>query len=202
MPSLLCMILAFFSLSVTATELSRDFSDPSTFDAVLNGEIIVEDQLDTGTVFLSVVRAYFFRTHPREYVELITDHPRWPELVKDFREGRTLDSNPEGTLFDWWLSMRVQFGLFHYEFFPTGRQTVKERLGETTVHNLLDGGEMVKIAEQRTRLVPYQGGMLLEDEIRVEIESPSPFASAAKREVKNRLVEMTRGARSVLNANP
>lgn len=194
-----------FLSQVTLADPIQGFEDPNALAKIMNGEILVTDAVETKVEFRSFVRAYFNKVSPDAYIDVLTNHEMWSELIPEVKEGKTTNVNADKTVFDWWLHMKIKYGFLTFNVYPEGQQTVYRAVdtkSEAKVRNVITSHQdYIKEATQTTRLIPYQNGFLVEDNIHVVIHKPSNQADTIKKELKKTFVNLIGSIREELQGD-
>lgn len=199
----LCLLV--LASSMTLADPPEGFEDPGLLAKVLNGDIVIEDIVDIPLEFRSYGRSYFDGVSSEAFVEGITDHARWPDLIGEVKEAKTTKINADQTEFDFWAHMIVNYLFFTYEFYPEGRQTISpapDILSETKIYSVITNyQEEYKMLEMDTRLIPYETGILVEDDIHIVLVEESLYSDIAKKEAKKKYLELMTNLRKDLQSN-
>lgn len=202
---LICLVIFIATVGIARAEPPEGFEDPVLLQKVMAGEVVVQDVLSTKVEFRTFSRSFFDEVSPKEYVDLVTDHPKWPMFVPEIKEGKTTKVNEDRTQFEFWLHVVAQFGLFTYDLYPEISQTIywaNDEVNESRIYSLLlNGQEDVKLGEVTTRLIPYETGILVEDNIHVVLVKESGYSSLIKKEATKKIVAMTKRIREILQGD-
>ncbi len=171
-------ISLFGALGVSAGAAFADnihgFEDPALLEKVMAGEITKEEVLATKVEFRTVFRAFYNKVAPQAYVDLATNHAKYPELFPEIKKAETTHVNAERTDWTYKLDVTFQFGIFIQHFYPEGHQVYKkahDALSEAVLeHNITNYQQYLKTATETTRLIPYKGGMLVHDDVHVVLQ--------------------------------
>ncbi len=184
---------------------SRGFEDPVLLDKVMKGNIVVEQVMATKTEFKSAVRAFFNKVSPEAYTDLFTSHKQWIGLIPEIKDAKTLSASPDKLTFTYWLKMTIKYAIFTFDLEPEGKQTVtpgKDAISEWTIHNeITNYKDNLTVAEENVRLIPHQGGILVEDNIHVILAKESNQATTAKKEIEKKWISLLTAARTKLGGN-
>lgn len=195
----------FVFASVAFADVPKGFEDPVLLDKVMKGNIVTEQVMATKVEFKSVIRAFFKKTSPNAYVDLFTSHKKWIGLVKEIIDAKTTGANAAKTEFTYWLKLKIKYGIFTFNIEPEGKQTIAaaaDAISEWKVRNeITNYKDQLKVAEEGIRLIPYQGGILVEDNIHVILEKESSQASTAKKEIEKKWTELIGAFRDELGGN-
>lgn len=172
-------------------EVPAGFESPGLMARLEKGEIVLDEKISTKTEFLDVFRAYFNKVSPDAYAGLVTTYSKYPDMFDQIEEATLLTTNPDRTIFTYKLKMNVAVGPFHSTIYPEGRHTITlNTIGESKVYNeITNYQDHLETATETTRLIPYQGGMLVEDTVHAKLKK----ANAASGMVKKKLQAMFKG---------
>ena len=190
-----------FTVSARA-DGARGFEDPVLLGQVMQGKILVEQVLAAKTEFKSTVRAYFNQVSPEAFTDLFTSHKEWVGLIPEIEEAKTLTANAGKTEFTYSMHLKIKYAIFNFDIYPEGKQTVvagKDALSEWTLYNdITNYKDNFTQAGETVRLIPYQGGILLEDFIHVILATESSHAIAAKKEIEKKWIALLTAFRTKL----
>lgn len=199
----LCSVL--LGVFVSSFGFARGFEDPVVLDKVMKGNIVVEQVMSTKTEFKTAVRAFFKKTSPDAYVDLFTSHKKWIGMLPEIKDAKTNSVNATMTEFTYWLALKIKYSLFTFDIYPEGKQTVtrgKDALAEWKVLNeITNYKDQLSLAEENLRLIPHQGGILVEDNIHVVLVKASSQATTAKKEIEKKWIDLIGAFRKELGAN-
>lgn len=184
---------------ISMAERDPEGFDPETLAKVLSGEIVLQQVVSSPVELRTMIRAYFDRVSGDAYIRLATDHPKWAQLFQEVKEGKTTLVNETKTYFEYALSMVVKYGPYTIPLHPTGKQNITyapDAVSESKIINeLTNYKDYIEFIIQKTRLIPYQTGILVEDDVHLKVKNQVP--QAVKTELANffnRYVETFRKA--------
>lgn len=188
-------LFVYFLLVLLAPVTAQDyadgpvgFEDPALLAKVMEGKIVMEDKVDTKVEFRTVAKAFFNRTAPEAYAALATNHPKYADLFTEVKKGETLKVSTDKTEFDYKLHLVFKVGPFSQDVYPEGHQKVTfgaDATAEGRIDNeILNYKEEIKSATQVTRLIPYENGILVEDDVHVVLVKPSSQSGMIKKKLK------------------
>lgn len=166
-----------FSLFLSALAFGADapkgFNDPALLAKLMKGEIVkttlTENKLETKVV----LRAFSNKTSTDAYIDLAVNHAKYPALFEEIQDAKTVSVDKDRMTYDWWMDRIVGSGFLSFHVYIEGTQKLtraKEASGEAFVENKMKNyKEYVQLGTQNTRLVPYEGGILIEDTIYVKV---------------------------------
>ncbi|MBI4404941.1 MAG: hypothetical protein HY537_12305 [Deltaproteobacteria bacterium] len=176
----------FFAVIASAGDPPIGF-DEETLGKVMAGQIVTKELVGTKNEFRHVIRAYFNKVSSDAYIGLATDHPRYATLFPEVKEGKTLKVNDTRTEFDFWLHLDLQYGPYTIPMYPELHQTVfraPDQLSEARIQSELSNyKDEMDFGMQKTRLIPYETGMLVEEDIHFKAKEAIPTASLVKQEL-------------------
>ncbi len=200
------LFLVLFATRILLADAPAGFEDPALLAKVMQGKIVIEDKVSTSTEFVSVGKAFFKQTSPVVYSQLAVNYPLYPKMFEEIKEGQLLNSNAEKTEFDFKLHMEVSVGPFAYDVYPEGKhllQLPQDAISEgKVVMKVTNYTEYLKRADQTTRLIPYEGGILVEDTVHVVLQKASSQGNIVKKKLKEFYNKYIDGMRKELKAQP
>ena len=170
---------------VAKADAPPGFAD--VMDQVMQGDIVLQETVNTSTEFEDVFRAYFNKVTPDAYAALIVDYPKYPDMFDEIKEAHQISVNADRTVFTYGLKMVVAVGPFHQTITPEGRHTLTiNASGESHVLNEITNYQnYLNYATESTRLIPYQNGMLVEDTVHASLKSSNAAAGFVKKQLQN-----------------
>ncbi len=181
------------------------FEDPVLFAKLLKGNVVVEQLPSTKTEFRSVIRAYFNRVSPDAYADLYTSHKKWIGLLAEIKDAKTLSSNNEKTELSYWLKMKIWYTVLSFEIEPVGKQNIvagKDAISEWTLKNeITNYKDSLTLAEESIRLIPYEGGILVEDNVHVVLAAETAFANTVRKEIEKKWSQLIGAFRKSLGGD-
>jgi hypothetical protein len=170
------------------------FTDAKLLKKIMNGSIVVTTVNDSSTEYRTYVRAFFDKVSPDAYVDLYTSHKDWIGLLPELKDAKTVSANADRTQFEYSLYLKVRYFGLPFDVYPEGRQTVTrgaDALSEWKVHNLITNYQSdIKLGEEHLRLIPYQGGILVENEVHVAIHQSTIVSRVVKGELQKKFVTL------------
>lgn len=165
MKALSAFVLCILSIGVYAADKPVGFEDAAIYDAVMAGEIHEATLVDTKKESRRIFRAFFPKTSPEAFLDLATNHAKFPEMFPEVLEARTTKVNADRTEFDSWMKVHIKVGPFSKTVYPETRQKIKrgaDAISESTMDSeLLNQKESVEFVRGTTRLIPWEGGILI-----------------------------------------
>lgn len=194
------------ALPLFAANPPAGFEDAALLKDVMAGKIILKDLVDSNIEFKTVAKAYFYRVTPDHYLGLAVDHPRYSKLFEEVKEGKTTKVSDDKSVFDYWLHLSINVGIFDYDAYPEGRQRLfvaDETNPEFRIANeITNYKDQLKFATQNTRLIPWEDGFLVEDTVNAVLVKPSSFSGMIKKELKKFFSKYVTTFRKELKADP
>lgn len=164
------------------------FEDPVLLEKVMSGQVVLEEKIATKKEFRTIIRAYFNKVSPEAYYKLATNHAKYPSMFEEVVEGATTSVSADALDLDYRLHLKVKVGMFEYDAYPEGHHKIipaKDAISEARVVNEITNYEdQIKYSRQTTRLIPYQTGILIEDDVHFTLKSDSAAASLMKKKLK------------------
>jgi len=180
---------AFAMSSITfAGETPKGFEDAKLLGRVMNGEIVFTPIKDTAIEFRGYVRSFFNKVSTDAYIDLATNHARYPELFNEIKDVKSIGSNAAKTEFDYRATLMVSVGPFTQPVYPQLHQIIAratETLGEAHLaQTITNYADMIAKSLHKTRLIPYEGGILVEDEVSFTLAKSVLGAGTVKNKLK------------------
>lgn len=193
--------LILFVTSI-ATAAPVGFEDPALLARVMKGEIVYTTLVDTKLETKAVVKAYFAGVEPSEYYALTFDYGGYPKIFDEVKHGKLVKADYAAGTYDYQLEVETKVGLITMQDTALGRHTAKpaaDPAQESLLHNqLLNFEEYVKSGLQNVRLIPYQGGILVEDTVHFQMKKSDMQTQMAKKKLVEFFSSYTRKIRDVL----
>ena len=200
------IVAIFLGRLALADGAPAGFEDPKLLAQVLSGKVVVEDKVSTNVEFVSIGKAFFKGASPEAYSKLAIDYKLYPKMFEEVVEGKAIKNNAEMTELDFMLHMVVSVGPFQQDVYPEGHHNVmypKDAISEGLIKmKITNYTEYIKDATQSTRLIPYQGGILVEDTVHVLLQNPSAQAGLVKKKLKEFYNKYITNLRKELKAVP
>lgn len=199
-----------FGLILTGNRLLADapagFQDPNLLKAVMEGKIVRQDVVNSKLEYRTVLRSFFRKVSPEAYASLAVNYEKYPALFSEIKEARMTSANAERTVFTYWADMLVKVGFFSTHVYPEGRHTIypapDTKSEARIVHEIINYQEDLEKAVQTARLIPYQDGILVEDDVHVKLRKDSIYSGAVKEKISGQMMRMTETFRRELKGNP
>ncbi len=184
--------LFFAGICLASLAFAQDpptgFEDPVLLGSVMGGKVIYQDKIDTKIEFETVAKAFFTKTSPEAYAMLAVNHPKYPQLFQEVKEGHTTKISEDKLDYDYRLKLVIQAGFITQEVFPEGHQHLipaADAISEYRIQNAITNyTDDIKSATQVTRLIPYDNGILVEDDVHVILQKPSAQSNIIKKKLK------------------
>lgn len=158
-------VLFFVCSLVFAADKPQGFEDPAIYDAVMAGQIHEEKLVDSKKESRRIFRVFFPKTSPDAFVDLATNHPKYPVMFPEIKEAKTTKVNPERTVFEARMHIPVKVGPFTKHLYPELRQTISRAPDAITewkiVSELLNQKDSIDFLRSSSRLIPWEGGILI-----------------------------------------
>jgi len=201
------MFLLVFSLALVARAETppEGFEDAAVFEKVMGGEIHAQEALATKKEFRTIFRAYFPKIVATQYADLVVSHARYPEMFDEVKAAKTTKVNPGRTEFDYWAHIVYKFGIFNYDVYPEGRHTLvlpTTAYAEARVlHEVLNYKDQLNKVLETTRLIPWEGGILVHDDIYFMLQKESSQSTMIKNQLKKQFLRYLEKFREVLTGS-
>jgi len=164
------------------------FEDPSLYTNVMGGKIVFVDKLDTKVAFQTVGKAFFPHTSPEAYAALAVNHPKYSSMFENVKEGKTIKVSDNKLEYDYALKLLVQVGFITQEATPEGHQILipgADAISEYRIQNVITNyQDEIKKATQVTRIIPHDNGVLVEDDVYVEMHKAGAQTNIMKKKLK------------------
>jgi hypothetical protein len=151
--------------------IPRGFEAAGLLDQLMGGQIVAESPVNTDTESHTISRAFFNRVSPEAYAALAVNHIKYSDLFSDIKKGETLAVNSSRTEFDYRFDILITWGILSKHIHPEGRQRIDRGADatlETRIHNEVTNlKDYISSTVQITQLIPYQAGILVEDDVTV-----------------------------------
>lgn len=183
------VVLSLLSTGLMAkSEPPPGFEDPTLYNTVMGGKIVFVDKLDTKVSFESVGKAFFPHTSPEAYAALAVNHGKYPQMFDNIKEGVTTKISDNHLEYDYRLKLLVQVGFITQEATPEGHQILvpgADAISEYRILNTITNyQDEIKKATQVTRIIPHDNGVLVEDDVFVEMVKPGTQTNIMKKKLK------------------
>jgi len=197
-------LMSVLSSWVMAADFPKGFEKPGLIEKLKAGEVVYEEVKSTQTAYTGIHRAYFYKVSPEAYVAEVTQHKKYPDHFTEILQGETTKIEKDHS-WNYWLEMVVKVGIFSFKVYPELHHVFtpgKDAISEAVLLNeLTNYGEHVKTATQTSRLIPYEGGMLIEDTINVEVKTANSQSGTIKKQVKDFFGKYIKVFRKVLKGD-
>ncbi len=178
------------------------FEDQVVLDSVMTGTVTVEEVLATDSESTFVIRGFFPKVTPDQYVDLATDHRKYPSMFSEIKEAKTTWVNSERTEWKYWMNIVIKVLFFTKTIYPEGKQVYSRpvnAIGEGVLtHTVENYADTLKTMIERTRLIPYQDGMLVHDYINYILTKSSSSAEMIRSKLREQFVRFLTTYRKVL----
>lgn len=182
-----------FSLLASAGDLPAGFEKAGFIEQLkTGGKAVTEIPINAPTELIQISRAYYVGVKDETYVALVTDHPKYSLMFSDgsprIRNALTLSSNKEKNQFEYALHIEVDgpFGAV-YEVNPTGKQIISSSTAPQPeikiVNDLTNYKAEFSLASQTTRIIPFAGGILVEDRVHIVLKKQTQTSAAMKKQL-------------------
>lgn len=205
MKALATLALAVFSLfsnHTFAADIPPGFEAPGLIDRLLAGEIVLEEKVNNKFDYQAYQRAFAPKASAEAYIKIAINHAAYPNYFKEVQSAKTTAQNADLTEIDYWADVIFKSGIFSYHLYPTGKQLItyaKDAVSESKIDNKITNyPDRIKVGQQITRLVPYEGGILIEDFVDVKVEPNQTGATTVKTEVTKHITRFMPAFRKAL----
>ena len=183
-----------------------DLNDPAEIQKLLQGTIIQKDTINTKKEFQTITKAFFKQVSADAYAALAVNYAVYPTMFEEVTEGKTIKSNHDQTEHDYWLHLVIYAGPFTEHIYPEGHHTIVRPIDGTSegkvLNQLTNYPEYIDVATQQTRLVPYQGGILVEDDVHILMKDETVYSKLVKNKLKEFFGKYTAKMRIALHGEP
>lgn len=167
-----------------AADPPKGFEDPALLAKVLNGQLVIEEKTSTAIEFRSVAKAFFKKVSTDSYVDLAINHMKYPDLFEEIKAGETLEISADKKTYRYRLDLFVEQGFLSLHLYPEGIQKIfraPDTHSEARVENTITNyKEQINFANQVTRLIPYENGILVEDDVHFRLQKETPSSKIIK----------------------
>jgi hypothetical protein len=195
-----------FTFSLFADTPPVGFEDPALLDAVLKGKIVAKDLVNTPTEVHTVIKSYFHKVNGDAYLDLAVDYPKYPELFAEIENAKQIAVNADKTEYDCGIDIKMKVGILEKKAYAELHQIltrVPDALSEDKfTQTITNNKDKVVKALQTTRLIPYEGGILVEDDIHFILTKDGAVGGVLKKYLKNLFDRYTLTFRKELKGEP
>ncbi len=200
----LFLALALISFSAVADTIPG-FEDSALLKEVMDGKIKVQEVSTSDTQGTFVIRAFIPKASPEMYAEVATNHKEYPAMFSEVKDAKTKSVNSDRTEWTYWMDIQIKVFLFSQHIFPEGKQ-VFERPADAVsegvlTHTVANYADTLKDMVEKSRLIPYEGGILVHDYVHYELQKPSSFADTIRKKLKEQFVRFMTVYRKKLSDN-
>ncbi len=189
------LVLGLFSfVNAWAQDPPPGFQDQKILNNVLAGNIDTQSVVDTNLEQHVFLRAQFKKVSPEAYKDVSTDFEGYGDILEEVQTAATLKVNADKTEYDYSMDVVFQAGPFPFHVYPEGHETwmaPKDVTSEGKILNVITNyKETFKSATESVRLIPYDGGILVEDEVHVLLLKDGVTAAQVKSQLVNEFKRM------------
>jgi hypothetical protein len=188
------LVIAFLTqtLFAASTKPPLGFEDSTVFNKVIAGDIVKVVEKDTASEYILKIRAYFNKKGSKldssDLIKLVTNHKKYEELFpEEIKRASTISVSADKKSFKYLLifnstglSVRVD-----------GDQKItyaKDATSEALIDNDISSFKnLFKSVSEKTRIIPYNDGLLVEDVINMQIISSGIMANKVKTKLTDNL---------------
>jgi hypothetical protein len=186
------LVLAFLTQTLFATTPPLGFEDSTVFNKVIAGDIVKVVEKDTTSEYILKIRAYFNKKGSKldssDLIKLVTNHKKYEELFpEEIKRASTISVSSDKKSFKYLLifnstglSVRVD-----------GDQKItyaKDATSEALIDNDISSFKnLFKSVSEKTRIIPFNDGLLIEDVINMQIISSGIMANKVKTKLTDNL---------------
>lgn len=200
--------LAAVAVAVAVTGLPAlasgpDF-EPEVLDRVLAGEIVADNLVTSNHEFRQRFRAYFPKGTPEAFVKLVTNHAAFPSWIPEVKKAETTGTDADGLGWRYHAEIFIDMGIVQQTVTPEGYQrlTPPAAPGDDTLlrNQITNYTDQLQSGEERSRLIPYQSGFLLDETIEAVARQDAPVfvATLVRKELRARGKKLVERARAQL----
>jgi len=180
-----------FAFSASAETISG-FEDAKVLADVMSGKIKVEQVSGSDIESTFIIRGFFPKGTPDAYVDVATNHKQYPVWFSEIKEAKTLTANPERTEWTYMMDLVVKYLFITEHVKPEGKQVYDrptDAISEGVVtHTIQNYSDVLKDMVEKTRLIPYEDGILVHDYIHYTLNKPTSFAETVRKKLKEQFV--------------
>lgn len=201
------IVISFiFSLSLVADPAPKGFEDPALLEQVLKGKIVTKEIVNTPTEVHTVIKSFFQAVSSDAYLDLAVDYPKYSQMFSEIESAHQLTVNADKTEYDCALNIKMKIGILEKKAYAELHQILtrsRDAISEAKfTQNITNNADKVVKAIQTTRLIPYSGGLLVEDDIHFVLTTEGAKGGVLKRYLKGLFDRYTSTFRTTLKGEP
>lgn len=157
--------LAAIVVAMPAWAGGPDF-EPEVLARVKKGEVVTENLVTSNREFKVRFRAYAPTGTPEAFVRVVTTHADFPRWIPEVKKAETTGVDDDGMGWRYRADVFIDLGIVQQTVTPEGHQRVTwpAAAGDDTLlrNQLTNYTDQLQTGEERTRLIPYESGFLIE----------------------------------------
>jgi hypothetical protein len=199
----MCVTLFLLAARVSPAATIPGFEDPQVLEKVMAGTLTQNTVESASNMIHIVYRAFLPSVSPDLYVGVAANFEHYPDYMSDIKEGKTLSSNADHTELTFSLDYLLKLGFIKkqvqvegtasYHKAPDAVSEATFNLGITNYTEYVSGGAL------NTRLIPYNGGILLYADLSATVLQGTVFMSTIRQKVGEGVNGMLAAFRTQLN---
>lgn len=173
-----------FSTTGFAGTAPSGFDEPGLIDQLQKGKIDQKDIVNTARELKVLYRSFFKGITVDDYINKVIDHDSYYKYLSDVKDSKRLKEVVANKQYEYEVTVNVSTPLGKMKLEPTLEQKIAKGAtltDETTLTDTVTNYEKdIKGAGFDTRIVPYDGGLLIAHTNYLHLKSASFFGSAKK----------------------
>lgn len=186
------LIAALFVLSASqllsttafAATPPSGFDEPGLVDQLQKGKVVQKDVVNTARELKVLYRSFFKGISVDDYIAIIIDHDNYSKYLSDVKASKRLKEIDAGKHYEYELTISTRTPLGKMDFDPVLDQVINKGATATDESTITDTvtnyTKDIKGGGYETRIVPYNGGLLIAHTNYLSLKSTSFFGSAKK----------------------
>ncbi|GEM_PF-6342293 len=173
-------------LSTTALAATppSGFDEPGLVDQLQKGKIVQKDIVNTARELKVHYRSFFKGISVDDYIAKVIDHDNYSKYLSDVKSSKRLKEIDAGKHYEYEMTISTRTPLGRMDFDPVLDQVINEGAAatdETTITDTVTNySKDLKGGGYDSRIVPYDGGLLIAHTNYLSLKSASFFGSTKK----------------------
>jgi hypothetical protein len=174
----------FLSTTGFAATAPSGFDEPGLMDQLQKGKIVQKDIVNTARELKVLYRSFFKGITVDDYINTVIDHDRYFKYLSDVKDSQRVKEVVANEQYEYKVTLNVSTPLGKMELEPALVQRIAKgatATDETLITDTVTNYEKdIKGAGFDTRIVPYDGGLLIAHTNYLNLKSATFFGSAKK----------------------
>lgn len=200
----LIAIAFLFSSSLFAT-VPSGFDDPGLIAKLKKGDIVQKEITSTAKEIKVLYRAFFKGITAEDYAKKLEQHDDYKTFMSDVKDSKRLNTYATGRKYEYTITMESATPIGNRTFEPIFDQDIQVATNpddESFVTDMVTNYTSdLRSAGFDTRLVPYDGGLLLAHTVHMHLKK-YVFIGSAKKDFRDGCLGMIEDLRTELKATP